>query len=195
MKTLLLLLLLIATPLWAQSSTTENWIPGRPDDAASQIWIAASPTLVCFHWPANFTGSGYTTMAFFITTGLGAAQTCSWSIYEPETAGGVLIATTGPLDCSTSGVKIGTGITPFAINKGTQYQVCTCASVAAGAAYMAQTNGLGSSTIDFQNALANPIAYGANNACTGATPPATTGGVAGGGSAMGPILLLATGIP
>jgi hypothetical protein len=189
---LLLLLLLVAVPVRAQS-TTEGWIPSRPDTAAPQGWLGTN--LVCFAWPANFTMTGATQIAFFITTGMGAAQTCSWSIYTAESVGGNLLATTGALDCSTSGVKLGTGITPFAINKGTKYQVCTCATATGGAAYMAQSNGFGGSTFDFQAALSNPIAYGANNACTGSTPPATTGGLAGGGSAMGPILLVATNTP
>jgi hypothetical protein len=191
---LLLLLVLLAAPARAQVSTTENWIPSRPDGASTQTWLGT--TLVCFAWPANFTGTGYTQIAFFITTGLGATNTCSWSIYTAESAGGNLVATTGALDCSASGVKIGTGITPFAINKGVKYQICTCASaLGGGSAYLSQSSGAGGAIFAFQSALTNPIAYGANNGCTGSTPPATTGGLAGGGNAMGPILLLATGTP
>lgn len=177
MRRLLLLLLFVATPLWAASSTTDLYIPsvGIPQGNQNTTFIAN--TLRC----ADFVPAMGITSAtqLYIRTGSSspsADATVGVAIYNADGSSQIVEDTATYHNATTNEDILFTTPTPssFSLTAGTMYRLCWCSSAATGSY---QAAGLTTSVAEpFANAFTTHQGTGdGSHLCSSGDPPSTTG--------------------
>jgi len=140
--------------------------------------FAATGTLYCTRFHAEFSMPSIT--RFYVTViGTSGSGTVGAALYTDDDSGSqTRLATTGGVSGASGGVIATTGITPFAMTKGTVYRICGCTTDTgahlATVTAIAATGGLGS----ISNVVTAWVGTAANS-CSSGVPPATTGAITG----------------
>jgi hypothetical protein len=168
MRTLLLLLLFLAAPARAQT-TTHMLLPSY-GAVSGQTRPGTANQIVCATYVAPFSMTNATKLAQGIT---GGSSTCGAAIYPDSDSGTALASISG--SCASQGVFSATGLTAFSLSAGVAYRVCTCATATSGSyAAIIDNNTAGGRTADMLNTFGSRIGTAANN-CSAGVPPSTTG--------------------
>lgn len=182
---IVLLLLVLASSVQAQTTSFHIWSPTRVLGASTSTW-AGTDKLQCTSWIPEIGITNATQIWWFVTAGLGGGGTCTMAIYNAT--GSTLLGSINAADCSATGIVGGTAAA-FSLTAGTKYQVCTCENTNGGT-FLA-TNG---NTTTLANALSTTIGSTATNNCLSGIPPTTTGTL-NPQIINAPIVLIGTGTP